>query len=219
MTEHLVHGHDLDALEVLSDSDLIRLCSDLGEMSASVSVILHPDDDDEAAKIAVAPDGYRLTDAGNAQRFIDMANGQVRWVREWQQWVVWQDGVWKLDHGNALVTQIAKRVAKKLLVLSSEADDNKDVLFKAGIRAESMHSRTAIVQSARAIPGIIIDHEELDADPYILNCRKGTVDLRTGELRPHDPADLCTMQCPVDYDPHAHILIVDQLPRALAARH
>ena len=46
-------------------------------------------------------------------------------------------------------------------------------------------------------------HEELDANPYILNCANGTVDLRTGELRRHNPGDLCTKQSPVDYDPNA----------------
>ncbi len=34
--------------------------------------------------------------------------------------------------------------------------------------------------------------ERLDADPDVLNTRSGTVDLRTGELRPHDPADYIT---------------------------
>ena len=70
-------------------------------------------------------------------------------------------------------------------------------------RAESAAALAALVRLARAIPGVIVRHEDLDADPYILNCANGTVDLRTGELRRHDPADLCTKQSPVDYDPDA----------------
>jgi hypothetical protein len=34
--------------------------------------------------------------------------------------------------------------------------------------------------------------QQLDADPWALNVLNGTVDLRTGDLRPHDPADLIT---------------------------
>ena len=45
--------------------------------------------------------------------------------------------------------------------------------------------------------------DELDSHPHLLNCSNGTVDLRTGELRPHDPADLLAMICPTPYDPAA----------------
>jgi putative DNA primase/helicase len=34
--------------------------------------------------------------------------------------------------------------------------------------------------------------QELDADPYLLNVANGTLDLRTGELGPHDPAHRIT---------------------------
>ena len=53
------------------------------------------------------------------------------------------------------------------------------------------------------MPGIIVNHEQLDSDPWLLNVANGTIDLRTGELRPHNPDDLCTMQAPVAYDPNA----------------
>jgi hypothetical protein len=42
-----------------------------------------------------------------------------------------------------------------------------------------------------------------DADPWLLNCLNGTINLRTGELRQHHPADMLTKLCPVNYDPDA----------------
>ena len=60
-----------------------------------------------------------------------------------------------------------------------------------------------MVRLARGNPKVLVAHEQLDADPYILNVKNGTVDLRTGELRPHDPADLCTLQAPVEFHPGA----------------
>ena len=60
-----------------------------------------------------------------------------------------------------------------------------------------------MVRLARGAPGILVEHEQLDADPYLLNVRNGTIDLRTSTLRPHDPADLMTVQCPVAYDSDA----------------
>ena len=49
----------------------------------------------------------------------------------------------------------------------------------------------------------IVSAPELDADPWLLNVANGTVDLRTGELRPHSRADLMSKLIPVAYDPSA----------------
>ncbi|MBO4886466.1 MAG: amidohydrolase family protein, partial [Clostridia bacterium] len=43
-----------------------------------------------------------------------------------------------------------------------------------------------------ATPYLQIPVDALDADGYLLNTPGGTVDLRTGTMKPHDPADLCT---------------------------
>jgi putative DNA primase/helicase len=48
-----------------------------------------------------------------------------------------------------------------------------------------------------------IDRDQLDRDPYLLNAQNGTIDLRTGKLRPHQRADLITKIAPVAYDPDA----------------
>src|SRR5262249_13569998 len=51
--------------------------------------------------------------------------------------------------------------------------------------------------------GIVVIPDDLDADPFLLNCRNGTLDLRTGELREHDPADLLTKMTGAAFDPAA----------------
>ena len=43
-----------------------------------------------------------------------------------------------------------------------------------------------------ARPKVEIDVSALDADGYLLNTPAGTVDLRTGEMKPHDPDNYCT---------------------------
>ena len=45
--------------------------------------------------------------------------------------------------------------------------------------------------------------DDLDADPYLLNFANGTLDLRTLELRQHDPADRITKVTRAAYDPDA----------------
>jgi P4 family phage/plasmid primase-like protien len=50
---------------------------------------------------------------------------------------------------------------------------------------------------------LTVDQSALDRDPWVLNCQNGTVDLRTGELHPHNPKDYITKLVPLDYDPAA----------------
>jgi putative DNA primase/helicase len=57
-----------------------------------------------------------------------------------------------------------------------------------------------MVELAETEPGIPVTADQLDTDPWSLNVWNGTIDLRTGQLRPHDPRDLNTKIVPADYD-------------------
>jgi putative DNA primase/helicase len=51
-----------------------------------------------------------------------------------------------------------------------------------------------------AQPLMEIPIEDIDKDPYAFNCRNGTIDLRTRELRPHNPKEHITFLADVVYD-------------------
>ena len=59
---------------------------------------------------------------------------------------------------------------------------------------------------------------QFDADPWLLNCANGTINLRTGELQPHRREDFITMLCPVVFDQAARseLAVVAQLLVRLA---
>jgi putative DNA primase/helicase len=69
--------------------------------------------------------------------------------------------------------------------------------------SESATGIKATLTLAQSEAGIALTSPDLDADLWALNCRNGTVDLRTGELLPHDPAKLMTKMAPVHYDEDA----------------
>lgn len=48
---------------------------------------------------------------------------------------------------------------------------------------------------------IALTPQQLDRDPWLLSCANGVIDLRTGQLREHDPADLISLGSDVPYDP------------------
>src|SRR5262245_16628296 len=148
------------------------------------------------------PDALGDTEVDNAKRLIYVAAGELRFVHKWEKWLVYESGRWIRDTGDVLVTERAKGVARVLFGMASECDDpdlRRDIA-KAGLKAETSRAIGAMVRLARGEPGLLVDHEQLDADPVLLNCLNGTIDLRTGDLHAHTPEDLCTIQIPVAYD-------------------
>jgi putative DNA primase/helicase len=98
-------------------------------------------------------------------------------------------------------------VAKGLYTLAAKTaatdPDEAKLIWAWALKSDTSGAIAAMIRMARGVPGLLVNHEDLDADPWLLNVENGTVDLRTGELRAHDPADLCTLQAPVAYDRHA----------------
>jgi len=47
--------------------------------------------------------------------------------------------------------------------------------------------------------------DEFDADPYLLNCQNGVINLKTGELMPHSPKFKITKIVNAEYDPDCDI--------------
>jgi hypothetical protein len=82
----------------------------------------------EGDHVLLASDGFRLTDAGNSGRLIAQSEGRLRYTREWASWVVYLDGRWQVDVRDALVTDQAKQVVKKLLC---DLDEKLHSAYKA----------------------------------------------------------------------------------------
>ena len=78
-----------------------------------------------------------------------------------------------------------------------KAEKIAEALDSWGVRSESKGAIEAAIGLARKM--LTVDVSMLDRDPLLLNCLNGVVDLRTGEVRPHDSADLITKLAPVEY--------------------
>src|SRR5690606_35830063 len=55
----------------------------------------------------------------------------------------------------------------------------------------------------RTVPGMSCSASSLDLDPYLLCCRSGVIDLRTGALREHGSGYRMTRRAEADYRPDA----------------
>ncbi len=145
------------------------------------------------------------TDLGNAERFAGQHGKRVRYVATWDKWLVWDGTRWRIDSTREVwrlakktVRSIYLEVAKLAKLPNADGDEMEELSAwaKASERRERIGAMLALAGNEE---GVAIDHSGLDSDPWALNCANGTVDLRTGELRPHDPANLLTKSTGVEY--------------------
>jgi len=140
---------------------------------------------------------------GLARRLVQTFGAEIRYAPQFKTWLVWSGCHWAED-----VTGDVQRRAKEIIDrLHGEArfaqGDRRDQLAKAWLRFQSASKIRAVLELAQTEPGVPVIAEELDVDPWALNVVNGTVDLKTGSIRPHDPADMCTKIVPIDFDPEA----------------
>jgi putative DNA primase/helicase len=83
--------------------------------------------------------------------------------------------------------------------MSTTEIDKRKATIEWGLKSESRSRLEAMLALAASEPGIGITPDELDRDPWLFNCKNGTLDLRTGNMREHRREDLITKMCPFAY--------------------
>ena len=143
------------------------------------------------------------TDTGNSSRFVDLHGERLHYLPTWGRWIVCgKDAFWTQDHRDVRVRELAKDVGHVLRIAAAKEPDPdlSKKMFGHGTQSLNTNRITGMVDLARGIDGIPLDHEHLDRDGWLLGVKNGVVDLRSGELRDADPDDLMTMRCPVPWD-------------------
>lgn len=142
------------------------------------------------------------TDMQNARRFVHMHSENVRYCSALGGWLVWDGTRWVKDDTGAVV-QMAKAVVRYMLTEAANIpEENKRWDFiKSVRRCEAQGRIKAMLESAQTEEEILARVDDFDADPWLLNVQNGTIDLHTGELRPHRREDMCTRIAPIDYVP------------------
>ena len=138
-----------------------------------------------------------LTDLGNAERFVDMWGHVLRFNIDKNKWLVWSGGRWN-DYDQTVVTPMIKRTIRTLVI-----DDERQEAFHWAVKSEQSRMINSMVSLAQRERGIPVREDQLDQDPYFLNCPNGVIDLRTGELKEPDSLWLITKTAIVDYEPTA----------------
>jgi putative DNA primase/helicase len=160
--------------------------------------------ENEAAASLLLPE--ERTDCANARRLVATCGDHFRWCDPWQKYLVWDGCRWLADRECAM-SKMAKDTASQQWSFIAQLNDLGDGEAKP-IEAFAKYSSDAIgvrnaLFMARSEPGTPVLPDALDRDPWLFNVENGTLDLRTGELRPHRREDLITKVAPVRFDPKA----------------
>src|SRR5690606_24902011 len=167
------------------------------------------------------------TDWGNAERLVDRHGADIKYCAKLGGWHVWDGFRWVLDETGEMERRAAETVrayyeeaTAALAEKRKQADMVEELTGSAGAfkeevqrlkkaeqfarQSENKTRLEAMVAMAAKQGGVAVgDPDMFDADPWLLNVENGTLDLRTGELRPHRREDMLTKMAGATYDPNA----------------
>lgn len=179
----------------LDDKEVAKIANSSGKYPAGQLV---QSEDDEAAAV-VSHDGL-------ARRFSARHADDARYVAAWGKWLLWDGQRWRLDD-----TLAARDLMRDVAAEEAAKHDKEPVRNQIKSRW-TVAAIDYMAQSDRAHAGTA---EDWDKDPWLLGTPGGTVDLRTGEMRPARREDMITKLTAVSPDsrqrPELWLRTLDQI--------
>ncbi len=127
---------------------------------------------------------HRFSDFGNAQRLIAMYGTRLFYCSPKKKWLVWDGCRYQIDEKD----EIRKLAQNTMLEFARQAVDTPYAKFAS----RCLNSQRLSSAIREAEPRLAILPAELDASPYLLNFKNGSLDLRTFDLLPHRRGDRIT---------------------------
>lgn len=152
------------------------------------------DESEESSTLIPVTDPEGRTDLANARRFVFMHGDRLRYCHAWKRWLVWDGRRWAVDDDRA-VQRLAKATADNIWGEALKWNDSNTLKHAAA--TASSRGITAMLALAESELPVSVD--DLDSQPHLVNCASGTIDLRTGEMRPHRREDNLTKLSPVEF--------------------
>ena len=141
-------------------------------------------------------------DLGNGRRFVARYGEQWRWTDHLGSFC-WTGKRWESDELQAVRFAKATALAIFQEIQFFESKSAQKSRFDHALSSGGATRLREMIWAARSEPGMSLKSHALDADPFLLNCLSGTLNLKTDELQPHRREDYITKMCPVEYRPDA----------------
>ncbi len=144
---------------------------------------------------------YPFNEIRAGRLFSDFYKSTLRYVPERKSWFYYADGIWQKDTGTIKAMKSCMNLADALYVHAVTITDNdlRQIYMDYVARWQRYTFRNNLLKDAQV--HYPINPSEFDKDPYVFNCRNGTLNLRTLAFNNHSADDLLTKISPVTYDP------------------
>ncbi len=153
------------------------------------------------------------TEIDTAKRFSERYGDEIAFTNAYG-WLKYIDGRWK-GSADPYVLACAMNTAKWIEDEARFKTDDAAKKERSDLARRSS-SRHAIENMMRlAQPALSKEDSTFDRNKMLLNVANGTIDLKTGELRSHDPRDCITKISPIDFDPHAKAPVFSRFLRGI----
>jgi putative DNA primase/helicase len=134
--------------------------------------------------IANTGDPTRLNDIANAERFAERNRDKAGYCHALKSWFVYDGKRWAMDL-NGAIERLAMDTVRSIARDAAEYGGRAEIMWAWKSHAyRSIRDMLLLAQSL-----LSLSQDALDSDPWQLNCKNGTIDLRSGRLRDHDPKD------------------------------
>lgn len=145
-----------------------------------------------------------LTDTRVAGYLAGKYHNTIRWWPEAKKWLVY-DGTRWTSEGEWRPYPYLKEMIREFHDSAKDIHDEEQRIktYKWILALERKQRQESILKAVAVIPEMIINSSALDCDQMLLNCKNGTIDLRTGKLQEHNPDDFITKIVDIDYLPNA----------------
>jgi putative DNA primase/helicase len=114
----------------------------------------------------------------------------------------WTGKVWHYDDSGE-IKKLADVIIDDLKreAFMEEEDEAREKRLKFAHRTANSNAKIAMIKETEHLEGIPLLIDELDCYTDFLNVQNGVVNLRNGELIPHDASFMMSKICNCDYDP------------------
>lgn len=129
---------------------------------------------------------FELNDTGNAHRFLNNFEGQVRYNVDNKHWMIYNGKYWQYD-AYGTVKNYAEIVIEEMKqeAMSTNGDRQKKLLNNIK-RAMSSNGKEAMLREAQHLGTLPVTNADFDTQPYLFNTQSGVVNLHDGTIKPHD---------------------------------
>jgi len=134
----------------------------------------------------------------DAERFKTFYGNCVLWCPNHNSWYIFDEARWLRDN-REYILNFAQKMVRNMYRIGGEIDE-RSCRIRYIDHARKLEQITRLKHIIEMVkPMVAVTPDKFDNDPWLLNCKNGTLNLKTGGLQKHRREDMITMLSPVNY--------------------